>query len=151
MNKIRFLSISTAVLLLLNVLLIAFLIFGKPKRRNPDDLKNLAIEKLHLDTDQVAAYELLIKAHRLAIKTRQDSLRQLKEKLYESLSLPADPATPDSILLQINSVQRNIEYVHLGHFQALKQLCRPDQSAAFNMFTQDIAKHLAPPQPGKKP
>ena len=151
MNKIRFLSISTVLLLLLNILLIVFIFFGRPKRRNPDDLKNLAIEKLHLDANQVGAYNQLIQAHRTAIKTNQDSLSELKERLYATLSSEATPATSDSILLQINSVQRNIEYVHFGHFQALKQLCRPDQAAAFNMFTKDIAKHLAPPLPGKKP
>lgn len=150
MNKMKFLTISTVLLLVLNVVLITMLIVCKPKGRNPDALKNLAIEKLQLDAPQVEAYEKLIGAHRQAIKAKQDSLRDLKETLYKTLSNDADSTKTNALILEIGAVQEDIEHVHYEHFSQVRQLCKESQLEAFNQLTADIAKHLATSHPPKR-
>jgi hypothetical protein len=56
----------------------------------------------------------------------------------------------DSLILEINKVQMNIENIHYNHFLDIKGLCRPEQQQAFNALTADIAKLFSPRPPKRR-
>ena len=64
MNKKYFLIIIIIGLLLSNLLLIGFITSQKKeKRQGPIQPKNIIIDRLHFNENQVLAYELLVKNH----------------------------------------------------------------------------------------
>ena len=60
MNKKHFYTLTIVGLLLVNLMLIGFITFQKKGRPHPMQPKNIIIDKLNFDNDQIASYELLI-------------------------------------------------------------------------------------------
>ncbi|MDI1355846.1 MAG: hypothetical protein PSX36_13065 [bacterium] len=145
MNKVRFLSIVVIALLLSNALLIGFIVMRKP----PGGPRDLIIKKLHLDAQQIKAYEPLIQWHQSEIKKTQDQMMSLKNQLYSGLISPAKLSVKDSLIKEINNLQVRMEYIHYKHFEDIHRLCRPDQEEAFKELSLEIAR-LFSPRPGKE-
>ena len=151
MSKIKLLSISVIGLLLINIAIVCFLFFKKPPHppegmRPPMDQagpKNIIIERLHFDKEQVVTYEKLIQAHQATVKLMDDSIRHAKHALYQTLSHESF-AGKDSFLNRLSFLQKKIELLHYGHFSDLKKICRPDQLDSFNELTNELARLFAP-------
>jgi periplasmic protein CpxP/Spy len=141
MNKIRFLSILSAVLLLSNLAMIGFVLLRKPppKNRGP---RNIVIEKLHFDEQQIAAYDAMIGAHREIIKSKNEEILKLKKDLYDGLNQSPNPFKKDSLLLEISKVQSHIEQTHYLHFEAIKALCKENQRQYFEQLTTELTVYF---------
>ncbi|MBI3135152.1 MAG: hypothetical protein HYZ14_10810 [Bacteroidetes bacterium] len=150
MNKIRILTYTVIGLIVINLALIAFILFRKPPHRNPDGPRNEIIEKLHFDDTQVAAYDLLIKDHRSSIRTAEDKIMQLKNELYGMLSDTLNTARKDSLIWELCNVQKTIEETHYAHFEAIRTLCNPDQQDEFELLTRELAELFSHRPPEKK-
>ncbi len=138
-------------LLLINLLLILFLLLGKGHgpHRQP---KEIIIERLHFDDEQVGAYLKLIHYHRSTVDALDDSIAGIKKGLYSSLS--TQPVTADSlqtVTSRIAALQQQIENTHYRHFADIKALCRPDQLKDFEDLSQDLARIFSPPKPHRRP
>ncbi|GAA4461588.1 hypothetical protein GCM10023093_06490 [Nemorincola caseinilytica] len=156
MQKTRSISILAVGLLLSNIALVSYIalnterIQGRPMHPpQGGGPKNQIIERLHLDKEQVARYEELIKVHRTEVYNTDEQIRALKDELYLTLGEGAT-GNKDSIVNAITTLQRKMEYVHYDHFMAIKQLCRPEQQQAFNELAGEFA-HLFGPPPHKRP
>lgn len=150
MSKITLLSIAIAGLILVNLGLMAFLLrepvrqhAPDPERHHHEGPKQIIIERLHFDDQQVASYEQLITAHRTAIYRLDGAIRQAKNDLYSTLT-DTVRSGKDSLLQQLNSLQHEVEVVHYKHFEAIRQLCRPGQLAFFAALTHDLAAYFSP-------
>jgi periplasmic protein CpxP/Spy len=141
MNKIRFLSILSAVLLLSNLAMICFILLPKPPPKDGGP-RNIIIEKLHFDEQQIAAYDTLINAHRKALKSRNETVLKLKKDLYNGLNQSPNPLRKDSLLLEISKVQSSIEETHYAHFEDLKVLCEDNQRQYFEDFTKELTQYF---------
>lgn len=148
MNKTSLLTVAVIVLFLMNIGMIAFLIFTKPPRPeegrgregNP---KQVIIERLHFDREQVEQYEALILQHRQEIRTAGDAIEQTKKELYSTLSAP-DAAVEDSLIGVIGGLLERIEHAHFKHVLAIKALCRPEQIKDFNEFSEELSGLFQP-------
>lgn len=138
MNKTRFLTILSSALLLANLALVAFVVLKKPLH-DPDGPKRLIIEKLQLDQDQIAAYDVLIKNHREKIKAQDLIISNLKDKLYTGLNAPVDSVLKDSLIIGLGKAQENIEQIHYQHFRDIQKLCNPGQQTAFEALTKELS------------
>lgn len=157
MNKTKLLSISVVALLVMNLALMAFLMFGRPSPKHPrggpppqkerSGPKGMIIAKLSLDDGQQASYQLLIDAHKKSIKEQQTKIMEDKNHLF-SLLKSDDLSQKDNIIAKISLTQAAIENTHFQHFLDLKGLCRPDQIDDFNALTEELAVLF--PGPGKK-
>lgn len=161
MSKLKLLGIAVIGLLLINLALMAFIFFAKPLKpgsiftegRAPFPVrepKEIIIERLHFDKDQVAQYEILIQQHRKTIHETDRQIRQAKNNLYTTLS-DGNTAAKDSLQNVLAQLQRQVENTHYDHFEAIKKICRPDQLHAFNELTKELARFFAPQRNGPPP
>ena len=81
MNKLKLLTYSVIGLLLLNVGIICFLFFSRPNR-NPEQNnrrpKEIIIEKLHFDANQIDKYESIIKMYKDQIDILDSRNKEIK-------------------------------------------------------------------------
>jgi periplasmic protein CpxP/Spy len=149
MSKIKLLTIAVIGLLVVNIGVVGFLLLKKPpmppkagpaaKREDP---KNIIIDKLHFDKDQVAAYETLITAHRESVKALNDNISNTRNRLYQSLKTETFTGK-DSLITLLSVLQKQMEYVHYEHFTQIKKLCKPEQINDFNALTSELAFHFS--------
>nr|WP_294776725.1 hypothetical protein [uncultured Flavobacterium sp.] len=150
MERTKLLTITVIGLLLLNLVTLGFLFLNSPKPgRMPHEgrpqPKEIIIEKLHFDAAQQEAYEKLIHWHRGEINQLDDSIRQTKNELYAVLSEETiNVKTKDSLLLLLNSYQKQIEATHFKHFEDIKKLCKPEQQEDFKALTEELSRIFAP-------
>lgn len=147
MNKTSLLSIAVIALFLMNIGMIAFFVITKPPR--PEDRegnggpKEIIIERLRFDRDQIDRYEALIRQHRQEVQSAGGQIEQVKKELYGTLSAP-NPAAEDSLIAVIGELLRQIEHAHFRHVLAIKALCRPDQMKDFDTFSGELSGFFAP-------
>ena len=154
MSKTRVLSIIVIVLILLNIGLMAVFIFNKPPHprhfEGNGGPKQIIIERLHFDEEQITAYEDLINEHREDIETKEIQLREAKEKLYALLATD-NQANKTILINKINSIQKEIEENHYNHFLEIKKLCNADQLNDFNDLSTELARLFSPhPKPPRR-
>lgn len=151
MSKQKMLTIAVVGLLLLNLGLIGFLMLQKPMhppgvlpmsgaQQGP---RQLIIDKLHLDTTQVARYEELILDHKARVKVLDEEINTTKNKLYITLAEEAQPGK-DSLISHLGDLQKEVEKAHYNHFESIKGLCRPDQQGDFQALTMELARYFPP-------
>ncbi len=162
MNKTRLLTLAVVALLAINIGLLAFLFFGKPPAGPPrgepaggqEGPKQVIIDKLHFDDEQVARYETFIGQHRAVIKPLNEDIRETKSRLYATLS---DEITTgkDSLVNRLGDLQVQIENAHYDHFLEIKALCTVQQMADFKVLSGELAEYFAPTKlrqrPGERP
>jgi len=143
MSKINLLIIAVVSLVVINICLLGYLFFYQPKIENrPQQLneqpKNIIIQKLKFDDTQIKAYQDLIDEHRQNVREYNDEIREVKNELYLTLS-DNNPTKVSDLQNRLAQLQKEIELVHYNHFAAIKKLCKPDQIAAFNELTAELA------------
>ena len=112
MNKKYFLIIIIIGLLLSNLLLIGFITSQKKeKRQGPTQPKNIIIDRLHFNENQVLAYELLVKNHLNKVRPKDREIRDAKNALYQQLLFESNEVTVDSLTTRISLIQKQIEHI----------------------------------------
>ncbi|MFY0672598.1 MAG: hypothetical protein JXQ87_04310 [Bacteroidia bacterium] len=149
MSKQRFLSFSVVVLIITNVSVLLFFVINnpshghiKPTRENP---KEIIIEKLAFDKNQIIEYEAAIAIHRFEIEEQEMKIRELKHKLYEGLA--GNGNKKEELISELANAQRKIEQIHYQHFEEIKAICNDNQKDEFNALSNDLAKIFAPKPP----
>ena len=134
-------------MLLLNIVLIGLMLRsekGNHRQKNKGPRDEI-IKKLNLDNEQVTAYDKLIVDHRAKIEDAQKRIKELKNSLYEQLNHDSlTSRNVDSMITEINLLQKNIEYIHLYHFKDIGSLCKPSQKEYFKALTTEIARLFSP-------
>jgi protein CpxP len=135
--NIKILTILVVILILINTLLVFILVF-KPKHKMP---REIIIEKLQFDDNQVKKYDLTIINHRKNIKNMDDSIRITKNEMYKLLNYSKiDNQKKDSLSQKIANFQKQIESIHFNHFLEIKKLCKKEQLNDFNNLTKELSK-----------
>jgi periplasmic protein CpxP/Spy len=147
MSKVKILVMAVVGLLLLNITVIGLQIFKKPPlpfkgngTKGEGGPKNIIIERLRFDKDQVLAYEKIIETHRITAKVLKDSINNAKNNLYQSLKQDNVASNSDSLINQLSALQHRIEETHFYHFLQLKAICKAEQMEEFNELTKDLSK-----------
>jgi len=146
MEKTKLLTITVIGLLLLNFGTLGFIFLKGPKGNRPPhgdrpEPKEIIIEKLHFDAEQQKDYDKLIKWHRGEITKLDGNIRKAKNELYSQLNQAETNAKiKDSLIVVINSNQKQIEETHFKHFEDIKKLCHKDQMEDFNSLTEELSK-----------
>ena len=148
MNKIKVLTYSLIVLVIINVGMIVFFKIIKPRdsggnfRNGP---RKMIIEKLHFDAKQQEQLEASIDKHIHKIKTIENQIQQTKESLYAQLSLSkVDPIVKDSLITVLGDLQKQIESSRFNHFKNIRKICNtPEQKEDFKELTVELSKMFA--------
>ena len=144
MDKIKLLTYSVIGLVLLNIGIIGFLYITRPNsnqdenRRRP---KDIIIEKLHFDANQIQKYKDIIKVYRNTIDSLNNNTREIKAVLYTQLKQPIVNNKVKDSLIQLTLVnQKRIEEANFKHFQDIKNLCTKSHLEAYNSLTEELEK-----------
>lgn len=141
MNKYKFLTTVIIGLLISNLTLL-FILF-KHNNRNGGP-KNIIIEKLHFDKEQINNYELYIQKHRNAINDNENAMNKLRINLYKELNYSNNDTKIDSLIAIIGTQQIKAEKVNYNHFLEIKNLCKPSQQKYFTELTNEIGNLFYP-------
>lgn len=154
MEKQKLVTFSIITLLVINLGTLGFLLFSGPKKGHfpPDGgrpkPREIIIEQLHLDAQQVADYEVLIRQHRQQITATEDKIRDTKNELYLLLnSTTVDSTKKDSLVSTLAQYQKEIELIHFNHFSDIKKLCKPEQLDGFSDLTEELSRLFSKPHP----
>lgn len=137
----KFLTISVVILLIMNLGMLGFLFFGPHvhnKKHEPTRL--FIINKLNLNEDQIAKYDDLIEEHSSSVIKREQQIKKLKSDTYQYLKGKSDGTEKDSNIEKIVQIQREIEHIHLKHFQDIKAILNDDQLPRFEELVDELAR-----------
>ena len=144
MDRLRLYKWGAIALLVLNIALVAALFFGHPSRRRHDRLGQAARE-LRMDAEQEAAFRVLAKAHKAdidALGKRHAAALQTYFEGLASTQTDAPPEVPPAILaIEREKLARTYE-----HFLDVKALLRPEQTVAFEAFTDRVLTRVLTPR-----
>ena len=143
LTKTNFWRTAALALLLLNVGLMVFFV-ARPHPGRGEGPQKIIVDRLHFDAQQTAAYEQLIQQHRADIRSKRQAMQEAKQQLYGILQ-GSNFSKKDSLARRVGQLQVEIETIHFGHFQDIKNLCKSDQIADFNALTDELAQFFAPP------
>lgn len=146
MERKKFYWVIIIVLLLSNTVCIFFLL--NPKHNifeKVEGPRNIIIEKLEFNDNQVQAYDSLIQWHRRSIRNNEKKLFQLKSELYSSIE--SNNIHVDSIIKEINTIQFEIEKIHIQHFRDIEALCDSSQKDNFKSLSLELSSLFKPRKP----
>ncbi len=146
MNKTKLLSVAVIALLVLNFGILGFLFLSKKHAPNGRKMpREIVIEKLHFNENQIVAYDKIIKEHQKSIRNLDDTIRKTKNELYQLLNQEKiNAAQKDSLYLELANYQKQIETTHFNHFLEIKSICKKEQLVHFNELTTQLGKIFAP-------
>lgn len=153
MNKIKVLSYSVVVLVILNLGIIVFFMIIKPReiqsfRNGP---RVMIIERLRFDDQQRKQFRVLIEEHKLKMESLETQILRTKEKLYLQLSESKENLkVKDSLIGVLGDFQKEIEMARFNHFKEIRKICNtPEQKEYFKELTNELARKI--PQQNLKP
>ncbi len=142
MNKNKLYLFLIAGLLLSNILLGYYLFMGKGHQRHKP--REIIIERLKFDENQIAQYDKIIQQHQKQIMEKEETIGKLKKILYLHLINTENKATTDSLAKEIGKIQEEIEHIHYSHFEHIRELCDINQLEKFNDIVNELAGLFSP-------
>lgn len=159
MNKMRFLTISVFVLLLLNAFTL-FIVFhmhlaGRHNPHGGEDPNSFIIKQLKLDEQQQQQFAELRNHHHEIAKAAEDEDKRLHDLYFSMLKTDnPDKSKVDSVANLIGEKRKELAIATFDHFQKLRAICRDDQKKLFDATIDDIAHMVTgekPPPPDAPP
>ena len=150
MSKSKLLTTAVIALILINIATLFFFFTNGPKGpRGRDRIspKEIVIQKLHFDEQQIIAYDHLIEKHSETIQTFDEKIKMGKKELFNQLSKPENKVITDSLTNEISKMILEIEKTHYNHFLDIKKLCKPKQLDDFESLTLELSQIFAPMKP----
>ena len=131
---------------LVNVFIVIFVIMGRDRGNDrPMDPRpqDIIAHELGLTPDQNKVYQEKIDFHMKSIKKLEEKRKNLKDKLFESLTKTPYEVDSESIHA-LSEVQEEIEYLHVGHLYELRLICDEEQLVKYFDIVQDFGKIFSP-------
>jgi periplasmic protein CpxP/Spy len=157
MNKLRFLTWTVILLLLLNAGTLIYLLTTRNQDQRPphgDPAPDFITEQLQLDAQQQLRFAELRHQHQEIVRRIQEQDRKLHDEYFNLLKTDnPDRVKADSISLLIGKQRSSIEAATFEHFQQLRRMCNDEQKKLFDATIDEIMKRMAPkgPPPGGPP
>ncbi|MBK8504625.1 MAG: hypothetical protein IPL46_21900 [Saprospiraceae bacterium] len=141
MKQLTFYKYAALLLLLLNLGLITFFLVTRP---NPpdrsDDFQARAIELLKMNQTQHREFVVSVEKHKEQMKSINNHQRDLL-RIYFSDLLRSN-SNVDSILQQVQLVERQKVMSTFQHLQELKFLVKDNQGADFERFMNQVLQRI---------
>ena len=154
-SKIKLLTGTTVLLILLNVVIVGFMWFGPhpPRPDRPGGPGALIIDKLKFDDNQRKQFEELKDEHQKSIRAINDRDHKVHQALFDLIRNGQDSTSAsDSLINEIAQNKKQIEAATFHHLVQLRKVCTPDQQKQFDGFVLDLFEHRqGPPPPGGRP
>jgi uncharacterized protein HemX len=148
MNKTKLLSVAVIALLVLNFGILGYLFLSNKHEPNGRKMpREIIIEILHFDENQIVKYEKTIQEHQKLIRKLDSSIRKTKNELYQLLNEEKiDSSQKDSLYLKLANYQKQIETTHFNHFLEIKKLCKKEQLDDYEYLTGELSRLFSRPR-----
>ncbi len=140
--KTRIITIGLVVMVVLNIILIAFILIGQPRPGHiQGELRGHHLEEqLGFDAQQSREFRDLKRAHFRENRELFQKMAGLKKQLL----LSDDRLKAKAIINDIKTLQGQIDWNIYGHFQDVKNICRPEQLPAYADFIEEVSQGMGP-------
>lgn len=150
MSKVKFLTILSVTLGLINIVLIGFFLLKPPHGHKNSEPRKYILKQLNLDKEQVAQYDGLIEVHQKKRRALNQQMMELRRELYPIVLKEGNLSKKDQMLVQLKSVHEKLELLHLDHFEQVKKICRADQRKQFDALVDELTHLFATKRQKKK-
>src|SRR5215212_2261865 len=148
MNKMRFLTLSVILLLILNAISL-FILFqthmkqGGLHHEGKEGHANYIIHELKLDDQQQNRFAELRDKHHDMMRTIHEEDKALHDSYFSLLKTDKpDKVKVDSVSSLIGEQQRKMATTTFDHFRELRTICRDDQKKLFDNTIDEIVKMM---------
>ena len=125
-------------LLISNLALVAYLVFGKSQGKRPPQSReyfsNFIKKELNFSEEQSAKFQQLMAGHFEKLKPIMAEVRKAKDSMFTLMRQTEIP--PDSILQKaaenISQKQKQQELQSFNHFRLVRELCNDEQKLKFD-------------------
>ena len=128
MSKQRFYIIIIGFLILINLILM-WLFFNQNNSSKKSGPRNMIIEALHFDYEQIREYDLLIKDHRFLMRKGKSELYNFRKSYFLSDS--------DSALSLLSNSYSNLENINKNHINEIMEICTASQKENFRIIIKE--------------
>ena len=130
MNKQNFYIIIIGVLILINLTLM-WLFFNQNNSSKKCVPRDMIIEALHFDDEQIRKYDLLIKDHRILMRKGKSELYNFRKSYFLTDS--------DSALSLLSNSYSNVENINKSHINEIMEICNSSQKEDFRIVIKENA------------
>lgn len=130
MNKQKFYIIIIGVLILINLTLM-WLFFNQNNSSKKCGPRDMIIEALHFDDEQIREYDLLIKDHRILMFKVKSELYNFRKSYFLTDS--------DSALSLLSNSYSNLENINKNHINEIMEICNSSQKEDFRIVIKENA------------
>ena len=130
MNKQNFYIIIICVLILINLTLM-WLFFNQNNSSKKCGPRDMIIEALHFDDEQIREYDLLIKDHRILMFKGKSELYNFRKSYFLTDS--------DSALSLLSNSYSNLENINKNHINEIMEICNSSQKEDFRIVIKENA------------
>jgi len=130
MNKQKFYIIIIGVLILINLTLM-WLFFNQNNSSKKCGPRDMIIEALHFDDEQIREYDLLIKDHRILMRKHKSELYNFRKSYFLTDS--------DSALSLLSNSYSNLENINKNHINEIMEICNSSQKEDFRIVIKENA------------
>ena len=152
--KNKLLTWLVLLLLVANAATIAFFWMNKTKHPPPPKgtPKDFLVKELQLDTKQQEQLEVLVKEHQQAARQLRVKIKEGKENFFALLKQPAvTDSTKSELSAVVSSYISQLDMLTLGHFQKVRNLCKPEQQVKFDEIINEVTTMIGQPGPPMGP
>ena len=130
MNKQKFYIIIIGILILINLTLM-WLFFNQNNSSKKCGPRDMIIEALHFDDEQIRKYDLLIKDHRILMRKGKSELYNFRKSYFLNDS--------DSVLSLLSNSFSNLENINKNHINEIMEICNSSQKEDFRIVIKENA------------
>ena len=130
MNKQKFYIIIIGILILINLTLM-WLFFNQNNSSKKCGPRDMIIEALHFDDEQIREYDLLIKDHRILMFKGKSELYNFRKSYFLTDS--------DSALSLLSNSYSNLENINKNHINEIMEICNSSQKEDFRIVIKENA------------
>lgn len=140
MDKLKFYQYASVGLLLLNLILVTFLILGRP---SDGERPGRAFDSLNMDKAQHDAFLESAKVHVQLMTSVDDQQKKLLEAYFKTIMEPSSNVNPTFPEEVVQLEKRKIEGTY-KHFQEIKTLLKEEQLADYQQFMDRMINRILP-------
>lgn len=130
MNKKLTLNVLLVVMVVLNVALLAFILFNGPNRPKAKG-KNFIQKEFGLTDEQMVTLEKSKDVHIKATRALNDKIQKSSIEYYQYVG---DPMVKDSLLQIVTTLNKSFYQINDKHIDELRALCSPDKQDELERF-----------------
>jgi len=132
------------ILLIFLVAVNAFFLFNYlgapagPQKMERKDPMSFIVDELNFDEEQLEAVKVLNKDHHQSMMRNNNTIRTLKDNLFNLLSdKDLDSSAVDSLAHIIALKEKEFDKMAFYHFRTIQDLCNPEQKEKFRNIMKD--------------